>query len=489
VAFAYGISIVIQTSLQWFSAAVLIVPSTMFGLAGIHAYLCWWRTGRRAWLVWSAIAVGAGLLFYIKALLVPFYILLIRVFLLPPDRDFREAAREVAREWPVWIAYAAPVAGALAAYLFQDTQSSVPSLPLSVFRDYFETAWSAGFVPALFGIRLPLNGDSTFHAFAVAGCQLTLAGLVVLSILRRPSAWRPWALVVLVFLVNAVLAFPRLDYGADVGYVLRYFSETLYFGVLVIPFAFALPRTGWAPAAPLVRPRAAVLAPVVAALAIYTVFAWASDAAFTRHWVGRESREWFANVRGDLSALDREGVQPVLLNGGVPSDVLQFWLAPNRYPPANYLSSVLAIFHPGLRYNEVSSRTYRVREDGHVEAVAFTPAVTLVQREFCLGTKGHPRSFEWRPREPMRGQQWYLRSTYRTDPAGVPYLKVDRGLGYPPTGDLFLTPRPPSGRSVTALGALPTGTPTLSGLRFDVLPGHWACFTRLVVGSYRRRSD
>ena len=242
VAFAYGISIVISPSLQWFSAGVLILPSTTFALAAIHAYLCWWRTGRRAWLVWSAVAVTGGLLFYIKALLVPLYLLLIRVFLLEPGQSLRDGARGAVREWPAWVLYAIPVAAAITTYLVQGYSDSAKGIAWHTIADYFETAWTVGLVPALFGIRVPVYGDATFHDVVIVSCQLGLIGAAMFSIARRRSAWRPWALLVFVFVLNAVLVFPRLGFGPVLGYTFRYFTESVYFAAIVLPFAFARPR-------------------------------------------------------------------------------------------------------------------------------------------------------------------------------------------------------------------------------------------------------
>jgi hypothetical protein len=503
VAFAYGISIVIQPSLQWFSAGVLILPSATFGLAAIHGYLCWWRTGRRGWLVWSVAAATGGLLFYIKALLVPLYLVLIRVFLLDPDRSVRDGVRDAAREWRIWALYAIPVTAAITTYLVQGYGDSAKGIALHTIADYFETAWTVGFIPALFGIRVPVYGDATFHEFAVAGCQIGLIGAAALSIARRRSAWRPWALLVLVFVLNAVLVFPRLGFGPVLGYVVRYFTESVYFAAIVLPFAFARPRAKGSPAGSLGWPRMAILAPASVALALYAAFAWASDAAFTRDWPGKTSRAWVENLRGDLDALRARHVEPDLLNTAVPTDVLPFWIASNGLLPANSLAAVLAIFHPGLRFDQVSARTYRVRDDGHVEAVGFVvagggdprallarsrltvarAAVYVPGRGLCVGDGTRPGSFEWRPPHPLQGQPWYLHATYRSGPATAPRVGVDRGSGYRGRYDTLLPPQPRGGTSLVPLGAFQAG-PTVAGIRLGVPAGQRACFTRFVVGSY-----
>ncbi len=503
VAFAYGISIVISPALQWFSAGVLILPSTTFSLAAIHAYLCWWRTGRRAWLVWSALAVTGGLLFYIKALLVPLYVLLIRVFLLEPGQSLRDGVRGAVREWRVWALYAIPVVAAITTYLVQGYGDSAKGIAVHTIADYFETAWTAGFVPALFGVRVPVYGDATFHDVAIVGCQLALIGAVVLSIARRRSAWRPWALLVFVFLLNAVLVFPRLGFGPVIGYTLRYFAESVYFAAIVIPFAFARPRPKGRSAGSLAAPRAAILFPTLAALAVYTAFVWASDAAFTRHWPGQTSRAWTENLRGDLDALARRQVEPVLLNTAVPTDVLPFWVESTRPLPANYLSAVIPIFHPGLRYDKVSAKTYRVRDDGHVEAVDFRvaggddprallrrgrlalsgAAANVPGRGLCVGRGAQPGSFEWRPAKPLRGQAWYLHATYQTGPGERPEVRIDRGSGYRRRDDRLLAPLPRGGTALVALAGFRASS-TVAGISLGVPGGRQACFTRFVVGAY-----
>ena len=60
------------------------IPAITATLASIHGYLCWRATGRRAWLVWSLVAMCIGLGFYEKALLIPLYLVLMRVLLLDP---------------------------------------------------------------------------------------------------------------------------------------------------------------------------------------------------------------------------------------------------------------------------------------------------------------------------------------------------------------------------------------------------------------------
>jgi hypothetical protein len=508
IAFVYGISIVILPSLEWFSAGVLALPATTFSLAAIHGYLCWWRTGRRRWLAWSVIAVGGGLFFYVKVLLVPIYLLLIRVLLLEPGTRVRAAARAAAREWRVWALYVLPMVVAIVTYLAKGSYES-RSVPLDWIPGYLTKAWSIGFVPALMGIRVPQSGERALHTAAVVGCQLAVFAGVVFSVARERSAWRAWAVVFVAFVLNAFLVIPRVAlYGAEAvvyspALGVRYFNESVYVALIVIPFAFARPRGAWAPSLPRpgqAWPRFAASA-VTVALVAYTAFAWASDAAFDRHWSGSKARSWSDNVRGDLDRLER--AHPVLLDAPLPKTIAHPLVASKEIPPPNYLSAILPLFNSGLRFDQVSDQTYRVRPGGHLQAVRFEPAAGGNVRDLretgfltitgpaayapaglCLGITAQPSSLEVRPQRALRGRAWYLRTTYATASTVGISLVIDRGVGYPPVSDRALPWRPLPGTELTELGALPTGVPTLARVRADIPAGQRTCFSRFVFGSY-----
>ena len=108
-ALTFGLSVSFMSMLWWFSPGLLALPATAFSLACIHAYLWWWRTRRRAWLIWSVVALCGALLFYEKAVLVPVYLVLMQLLLLAPSQPLRVRFRVVLRQWRIWLLYAAPV--------------------------------------------------------------------------------------------------------------------------------------------------------------------------------------------------------------------------------------------------------------------------------------------------------------------------------------------------------------------------------------------
>ena len=102
-----GLSLVYLPPFTWFAAGLHSIPAITATLASIHGYLCWRATSRRAWLVWSLGTMVVGLGFYIKALLIPLYLILMRLLLLDPAACLRDSLRSVLAEWRVWLAYAA----------------------------------------------------------------------------------------------------------------------------------------------------------------------------------------------------------------------------------------------------------------------------------------------------------------------------------------------------------------------------------------------
>src|SRR3954453_13776153 len=78
----FGTSILLVTSFLWFADGLHKLPSTFLSLLAIDAYLIHWRTRSKAARAVSVAAVALGSLFYVKALLVPLSLVLIRFLFL-----------------------------------------------------------------------------------------------------------------------------------------------------------------------------------------------------------------------------------------------------------------------------------------------------------------------------------------------------------------------------------------------------------------------
>lgn len=511
VAFAYGVSMILLPSFEWFSAGLGRFALAAFTLASIHGWLCWRETGRWGWLAWSVAAMCLALSFYVKGLLIPVYLVLFRVLLIE-RAPLRRTVPAAVREWRVWALYAVPAIAYLIVSMTRHYAEAWHHPPLGEALRFLRLSWVNAFVPGLFGVGV---GDDNVlvvhvshalvHTWAVALCQAVVIGLVLLSVIRSRFAWRAWLFLAIAFLLNAASVFPRVaDWGADFTAPLtRYYVDILYLVPLVLGFALARPLGAGSPAAArhLSWPRPVVAAAAAAGLALYLALTLATASAITDETQGKLSRRWVDNVRGDVHRLRSQGVDPVVLDESVANYILPFWIQSG----ANTAAAVLPVFIDGLRFDQVSDQTYRLHSDGHLGHVDFHPrgggdVAKLVRRgtlsvtgaaprmragAVCLtAAPGRPANLEFVPRRPLQGEDWFLQSVYRTSPGTSLPLAVDRGVPYPNPPDLSLPPHASGGSELTRFGALLTGQPTLGRFRIDVPPGRSACFRQFLVGYY-----
>src|SRR3954467_483185 len=99
----FGTSILLVTSFLWFADGLHKLPSTFLSLLAIDAYLTFWRTRSRAALAVAVAAVSLGSLFYVKTLLVPLYLVLIRLLFL--DARPGRFVRTLWAERYTWLAF------------------------------------------------------------------------------------------------------------------------------------------------------------------------------------------------------------------------------------------------------------------------------------------------------------------------------------------------------------------------------------------------
>ena len=107
----------------------------------------------RAWLVWSLVAMGIGLGFYIKALLILLYLVLMRVLLLDPEARLRDSLRSRRG-----MAGVACLRGGMrrlpAVYPLGDYQRVRTGATVGGPPRYLRIFWLEGFWPMVFGVRV-----------------------------------------------------------------------------------------------------------------------------------------------------------------------------------------------------------------------------------------------------------------------------------------------------------------------------------------------
>src|SRR5256714_8211001 len=253
----FGTSILLVTSFLWFADGLHKLPSTFLSLLAIDAYLTYWQTRSKAALAVSVAGVSLGSLFYVKALLVPMYLVLIRLLFL--EERPRRALRVLWAERYAWLAFAPTVAVYLWNYAANYSGTRGPAPSLHLLGDYLWLNWYKGVTPALAGVEIGPNAAQSGALFATVA-QLALVGVVAYSIWLKRSAWRAWAFWAVCFSANAALVgLGRLGtMGLDrVGKELRYDTEMSWLLPLALGFAFfpggvaARPPPAAAPRVPL----------------------------------------------------------------------------------------------------------------------------------------------------------------------------------------------------------------------------------------------
>jgi hypothetical protein len=496
-ALAFGVGIAFLPGLQWYTAGLLSVPATAFSLACIHAYVRWWRSARPAWLVWSLVALCGALLFYEKAVFVPVYLVLLR--LLP----LRARPREPLREWRVWALYSLPVVVYLVIYVAGDYGETNGAIVVDKLPDFLRIAWLDGFVPTVAGLRVPAGGAELTRTLGVALVQVALAAAIVVSVVRRRSAWRAWVFLGIAFLLNLLAIVPRLGpFGPEVAYVTRYYTELAYLTPLALACAFAVPvPRDRPPPTRLTAPSPRALVAGVALLAAYLGLTVWSSIEITRDAPGYVARPWVDNFTSGLAHLQAGG-GPAVVDGYAPQYVLPGFVATSRKPAANRLSAMAAIYGDAVRWNGLGRPTYTVNRSGAVVPARFVPATATsldaLRRSgvatlrggrwyrdggaTCVRAGGILATLTLPPRPALRGHRYALRVVYRTSPDGTMTVSHNAGVGYDRKPVALLGAAPGGSGAMIPFDTLPTGVPTLAGVQLGVPKGASACFGSLALG-------
>src|SRR4051812_1291126 len=375
----FGTSILLVTSFLWFADGLHKLPSTFLSLLAVDAYLTYWRTRSKLALALSVVAVALGSLFYVKVLLVPMYLLLIRLLFLE-DRPRRALKIVWAERW-AWLAYAPPLGLYLWNYLanYASTRPG-PSPSLDLLGNYLWLNWFKGVTPALAGVEVGPQAARSGALFATIA-QLALIGVICLSVHLKRSAWRAWLFWGIAFCANATLVgLGRLGtMGLErVGQELRYDTEMAWLLPLALGFAFFPGRVAARPAPALrvrfpwtTRPRVRMGAAL--AVCAYLIAAAATGAGISSSWREKNSgpgKAYVENIRDDVGRLVRGGHRPLAIDDQLPA-----FLIGSADHPLNRLERLMPVVEPRLRVVVAAARPLQVGDDGHVGAARLQPLV------------------------------------------------------------------------------------------------------------------
>ena len=215
---AFAESLVLVHLLGWWTATANILPATIFGLLTIAAFLRYRRLGNRRWIVVSLLSYALSLCSHESSWLVVGYLILFDVLVLAPGGRFREALVRLWREAWIWLGYGLLTVARhdqLLLLLLRSAEAKADDFGELV--RYIGIQFSQAFAPSAIGLR-PLTTGWTNTA-ALVFDSFVFAVIVIVSIYRRPSAWRVWTVFGIGFLANSIMiGANRVGYfGVDFG--------------------------------------------------------------------------------------------------------------------------------------------------------------------------------------------------------------------------------------------------------------------------------
>ena len=364
--------------LQWWSATLDRVGSTLFSLIAVLAYVRYVARRRPLLLAVSLLALAAALLFHTKPALVPLYLVLLRVLVLPSEGGVREAVAGALLEWRVWLAYVALVALYLVVYLSR-YHPALGDPSLAKLASYLPVLWFEVLAPSFFGVYLPRDTGPGAAAAVIAVVQALVLAVVAWSIWRDRTAWRGWVFLLVALVANAVIVGltrvgdPSGPLGpAGTAYVLRYNEEISWLLPIALGAAFLRrqgrheARASAAGLTPLATGTATGLAGI--AVAVYVSLCWVSAGriASKEVWPGARARQYVDRVQ--------EGLRPVLESGrptAMVDAVTPFDVVPLLFAPYDSHSEFLPVVDERVVFDATERELFHVREDGVVTPVRF----------------------------------------------------------------------------------------------------------------------
>ncbi len=491
----YGISLTHVGVLQWWASGLDRMPATLATFVSILAYLRFFKTGSRPLLALSVGALAAGLLFYVKPVFVPLYLVLLRILLLDPDVPVSEGLRAVVGEWKVWALYAAPVL--VFSLVYVATYPTGLNEPASVpgFFSYLFNLWFRVFVPNLFGVFVPKQEPTALAIGGAVAAHAAVVALVAWSVARRPGAWRAWAFFAAGFAANAVIVgLTRVGFFTPkfIAYTLYYNLESTYLFYVAVGAAFFGRGSDWEKK----KVRAPVQAGTAAGLVVSLAFAgWgAAQLSSAELWVGRRARTYLDRAAAGLARLQRSGHAAALVDGVSPYSVVPYMLV-----PYNSHSELLPLLDGDVRFDATGNRElFRVMRDGAVRPVSFErvagggvfellvaqslavspPHLDLGDRGLCVAARSEETVVGYTPPQPLRGEPWYLSVSYGSTPRKMLALAAEPiGGGEPLRTRLVTLPGRPDVTTVFALDAV-----ELQRVYLVLEPGGELCIKTLEVG-------
>lgn len=341
---------------SWWASALNLLPLQIAMTVAVAAHLRWLRRGRRHDAAIAMIAWLIGLLFFEKAVLIPFFLLGV-AWVVDTSHDWRHALLRPLRRHPVvWGSYAVLVVTYLIALRLVSGNGLQTPYDWAAAAEFLSRGVTGGLLPALVGG--PWTWEPVGFGTALADpptllVLVTVQAAIVLVVLTgwlSRRARRAWVLAAVYLAAGLGLTVAtRLTAGVDPSVVmgLRFLADA------VVPIAVAValalvPLRRERHAARALRVRAWLVArrswtaPIAAAAVLVVVVgSVVSASSFQAIWRANPSRAIIEQVTADLAqrpldvpVLDQPVPDQVLDGLSYPYNLASWTLAPIRNRPS-----------------------------------------------------------------------------------------------------------------------------------------------------------
>ena len=241
---AFAESLALLHLLGWWTATANILPATLFGLLTIASFLRYRRLGDRRWIAISLLSYGLSMCTHEQSWLVVGYLVLFDLLVLAPGGRLREALARMWRESWIWLGYGLLTVLTMINYFVFYYAPVKPRPNFDELIRYVGIQFTQAFAPSAIGLR-PLTTGWT-NTLAIVLDSLLFVVIVVVSIYRRPTAWRVWIVFGIGFLANSLMiGANRVGYfGVDFGQQLYYVQSPAYLFLLCAGAAYSLDPSG-----------------------------------------------------------------------------------------------------------------------------------------------------------------------------------------------------------------------------------------------------
>ena len=383
---AFAESLALIHLLGWWTATANILPASLFGLLTIASFLRYRRVGDRRWILLSISSFGLSLCTHEQSWLVLGYLILFDLLVLAPGGRVRAALVRMWREAWVWLGYALLAVLAVANYFVFYYAPVKPRATIAELIRFIGIQFSQAFTPTAIGLRPLATGWTNTAALVID--SFFFAAIVIVSIYRRPSAWRVWTVFGVGFLANAIMiGANRVGYfGVDFGLQLYYLQSPAYLFLLCVGAAFSLDMSG-APYAMQQdvstklrvpashrrrnqRLRVWSISACVLAVGLYAVAFFSSATTMSAkdqsNIESGTALSYFTKLLRQIDATSAQGKQVAVLDTTVPDGVVE-----PAFDPWNRLAYTLPVVGPGVAIGQLRQSTFAVTQDGLLVPMSF----------------------------------------------------------------------------------------------------------------------